>query len=114
MVMPGKIFKLTRPVGFKTLVKNLKGYKMTERFSVEDKEFELVTEITDLEEDERSVSGIYSKDVVTFVYYRGKHVPTLKTTETYFNFTARKEDVLLVVLQEKWMAKKIWCERICY
>lgn len=110
MVMPGKIFKLTRPVGFRTLVRTLKGYRMTERLSIEDKEFELVTEITDLEEDERSVSGIYAKDSVTFIYYHGKYIPTPKTTETYFNFTARKNDVLLVVLQEKWTAKRIASE----
>ena len=110
MVMPGKIFKLIRPVGFKTLVKNLKGYRMTERFSVEDKEFELITEITEIVEGERSVSGIYSKDEVIFIYYRGKYIPTPKTTETYFNFTARKNDILLVILQEKWTAKRIASE----
>ncbi len=116
MVMPGKIFKLTRPVGFKTLARNLRGYRMSERFVVEDQEFELITEISNIKEEERSLSGLYCKDRIIFVYYRGKNVPVPKTTETYFNFTARQRDILVVILQEKWTAKRIANEfsRIIY
>ena len=107
MVLPGKIFKLREVIGFKTLARTLKGYRLTENFVVGSKEFELVTEITNIIEEEYRISGLYSQDSVIFVYYRGEQVPVPKTTETVFSFTARKNDVLLTILQEKWAAKRI-------
>lgn len=107
MVLPGKIFKLREVIGFKTLARNLRGYRLTENFVVGSEEFKLVTEITNITEEEYRVSGLYSKDSVVFIYYHGKQVPIPKTTETVFNFTARKSDVLLIILQEKWTAKRI-------
>jgi len=107
MVLAGKIFKVRETIGFKTLAKNLRGYRLTERFVVDSEEFELVTEITNIAEEEYRISGLYSKDTVTFVYYHGRQVPTPKTTETVFRFTARRGDILLTIVQEKWAAKRI-------
>jgi len=107
LVLPGKIFKLRETPVFTDLAGKLRGYRVVEDFAEGQYEFDLVTEITNLTEQEESLSGLYSKDAVTYVYHRGKRVPVPKTTEATFNFTARKEDILLTVLQEKWTAGRI-------
>jgi len=107
LVLPGKIFKLREAPAFEDLTERLSGYRVEEAFSEGQYEFNLVTEVTNVAQREGSLSGLYSKDSVAYVYHRGKRVPIPKTTEATFNFTGRERDILLTVLQEKWTAGRI-------
>lgn len=107
MVLPGKVFKLREKIELDTLTGNLQGHRVEEKFAEGQYEFDLITEITNLVHEENSLTGLYFHDTVTYVYHRGKAAPIPKTTEAFFNFTAREEDVLLTVLQEKWTAGRI-------
>lgn len=105
--MPGKIFKLRELLELTTLKSGLQGYQVTEKFSEDQYEFDLVTEITNLVQNENNLTGLYLHDIVTYAYHRGKAVPIPQTIEAFFNFTPREEDTLLTILQEKWTAGRI-------
>lgn len=107
MVLPGKIFKLREIPTFATLTEKLRGYRTVEGFAEGKYEFDLVTEITNLSQGEKGLTGLYSCDAVMYVYHRGKRVPVPETIEALFNFTVREGDVLLTVLQDKWTAGRI-------
>ena len=107
LVLPGKIFKLREVPAFTSLTEKLRGYHVVEEFEEGPYKFNLVTEITNLSQGEKSLTGLYSRDTITYVYHRGKRVPIPKTTEAVFNFTAREGDILLPILQEKWTAGRI-------
>jgi hypothetical protein len=107
LVLPGKVFKLREAATFAALTEKLQGYRVVEVFAEGQQDFDLVTEITNLSQGGKSLTGLYSHDTVSYVYHRGKRVPTPATTEAMFNFTAREGEVLLSVLQEKWTAGRI-------
>jgi len=107
LVLPGKIFKLKEALPFTTLTEKLRGYRVVEEFVEGQYKFDLVTEITNLSQNEKSLTGLYSHDTVTYVYHRGKRAPMPRTTEAVFNFTAREGDIFLSILQEKWTAGRI-------
>lgn len=107
MVLAGKIFKLREAATLAGLTKKLSGYRVAEDFAEGQYKFNLVTEITNLSQSEKSLTGLYSHDAVSYVYHRGKRVPIPTTTEAMFNFTAREGDILISVLQEKWTAGRI-------
>ena len=106
-MLPGKVFKLGEKFELASLINNFQGYQVTEKFVEDQYEFDLVTEFTNLVSGENSLTGLYFHDIVTTVYHRGKAIPTPKTIEAFFNFTTRKEDVLLTILQDKWTAGRI-------
>ena len=99
-MLPGKVFKLREKVEFSTLTATLQGYRVMEKFAEDQYKFDLVTEITNLVHGENSVTGLYFHDTVTYVYHRGKAAPIPKTTQAFFNFTAREDDILLTILQK--------------
>jgi len=107
LVLPGKIFKLREVPAFSALTEKLRGYRVVEEFEEGPYKFNLVTEITNLSQGEKSLTGLYSHDAIAYVYHRGKRAPIPKTTEAVFNFTAREGDILLPILQEKWTAGRI-------
>ena len=106
-MLPGKVFKLREKVEFSTLTATLQGYRVMEKFAEDQYKFDLVTEITNLVHGENIVTGLYFHDTVTYVYHRGKAAPIPKTTQAFFNFTAREDDILLTILQKKWTAGRI-------
>lgn len=107
LVLAGKAFKLREAATFDALTEKLRGHHVVEDFAEGKHKFDLVTEITNLSQGEKSLTGLYAHDAVSYVYHRGKRVPVPATTEAMFNFTAREGDVLLSVLQEKWTAGRI-------
>ena len=106
-MLPGKIFKLREAPAVTVLRGKLEGYRVVEEFEEGPYKFDLVTEIPNLTKGEKSFTGLYSHDTITYVYHRGKRVPIPRTTEAVFNFTAREGEILLPILQEKWTAGRI-------
>ncbi len=107
MVLPGKVFKLREPLELASLIDILEKHRTVEKYDEDQYEFDLVTEITNIVGNENHLTGLYLHDTITYVYHRGRAVPIPKTTEAFFNFTIRKEDVLLTILQEKWTAGRV-------
>lgn len=107
MVTPGKIFKLREPVSLQTLGGKLKDFKREEAFDEDPYHFTLLTEIQDLRLDGNALHGVFSQDLLTYVYHRGERIPVPRTVETFFAFNRHQDRVLLTVLEKKLRANNI-------
>ncbi|MFQ6077041.1 MAG: hypothetical protein ACE5Z5_13085 [Candidatus Bathyarchaeia archaeon] len=107
MVTTGKIFKLREPASLPTLGSKLKDFKREEAFGEEPYHFTLLSEIQDLRLDRNTLQGVFSQDLLTYVYHRGERIPVPRTIETFFAFNRHRDRVLLTVLEKKLRANNI-------
>ncbi|HYB07026.1 MAG TPA: hypothetical protein VEB87_02595 [Nitrososphaerales archaeon] len=107
MVLAGKVFLVRENYEVDTLAEKLKAFKIETETSVEDKEFKLVSEITDLSIGKTSLEGKFSFDTVFVVPHRGEAIPVPRTFEAPFSFDMYKDRMFLTVYDKKNRANNI-------
>jgi hypothetical protein len=107
LVLAGKVFLVRENYDMDTLAEKLKAFRIETETSVEDKEFKLVSEITDLNAGKGLLEGKFSFDTVFVVPHRGNSVPVPRTFEAPFSFNMDKERMFLTVYDKKNRANNI-------
>ncbi len=107
MVLAGKVFLVRENYDIDTLAEKLKAFKVETETSVEEKEFKLVSEITDLGIGKGSLEGKFSFDTVFVIPHRGESVPVPRTYEAPFSFNMFKDRMFLTVYDKKNRANNI-------
>ena len=107
MVLAGKVFLVRENYEIDTLAEKLKAFKVETETSVEEKEFKLVTEITDLSVGKGSLEGKFSFDTVFVIPHRGESVPVPRTFEAPFSFNMYKDRMFLSVYDKKSRANNV-------
>lgn len=99
MVLPAKVFEMSEEPDFEVILERLKDFREEETYQIENGEtIELVTEILDLELQEETVFGVFSRDFVRRRYYRRKLVEAPVTEEAPFWIKRFQERTFLIVL----------------
>lgn len=107
MVLAGKVFLVRENYELDTLAEKLKAFKIETETTVEEKEFKLLTEITDLSLGKGSLEGKFSFDMVFVIPHRGESVPVPRTFEAPFSFNVFKDRTFLTVYDKKNRANNI-------
>jgi hypothetical protein len=107
MVLAGKVFLVRENYDMDTLAEKLKAFRIETDTSVEEKEFKLISEITDLSAGKGSLEGKFSFDTVFIVPHRGEAVPVPRTYEAPFSFNMQKDRMFLTVYDKKNRANNI-------
>src|SRR4030042_2191826 len=107
MVVDGKIFKLSEPLGLDEIASRLENYHFEEDYEEGDYKFTLLTEVVGLLPKKNTLSGVYSHDYVIHVFHRGKVRPLPRTVEALFSFAQVEGTVFLTVVEKKRVANFI-------
>jgi len=107
LVLAGKVFLVRENYDMDTLAEKLKAFRVETETSVEQKEFKLVSEITDLTAGKGLLEGKLSFDTVFVVPHRGEPVAVPRTFEAPFSFNMYKERMFLTVYDKKSRANNI-------
>ena len=107
MVLAGKVFLVRENYELDTLTEKLKAFKIETETTVEEKEFKLLTEITDLSVGKGSLEGKFSFDTVFVIPHRGESVAVPRTFEAPFSFNMYKDRMFLTVYDKKNRANNI-------
>jgi hypothetical protein len=97
MVLPAKTFEIKEEISLEEAHEKILGFKEEEDWEGEE-ELSLVTEIIDLEIDESSIRGIFSRDFVKPRYYKRKVVETPVTEEAPFWLKPYGARIFLIVV----------------
>lgn len=104
MVVAGKVFRLAEAMELSEIAAALKGYHVEEPYEEGDYRFELITEVAGLVAKASTVRGVYSHDLVTQVFHRGKVFPQPRTVEALFSFSPHEGTMFLTVVEKKRLA----------
>ncbi|MCD6446261.1 hypothetical protein J7L49_05705 [Candidatus Bathyarchaeota archaeon] len=107
MVVPGKIFRLAKPLSIAELASRLEGYKVEEPYEEGDYKFTLVSEIVGILLKDEMLRGIYSHDYIIHVFHRGKVMPMPRTVEAVFSFAQHEGSTFLTIVEKKRTANFI-------
>lgn len=107
MVVAGKIFKLNDPLPIAEIAAKLDGYRTEETFEEGDYSFPVVSEVVGLLPKSKSVTGVYSHDIVLRVFHRGKEAPLPRTVDAMFSFVDFQGTIFLTVVEKKRVANFI-------
>lgn len=107
MVLAGKVFLVRENYDMDVLAEKLKSFRIETETSVEEQEFKLVSEITDLSAGKGTLDGTFSFDTVFVVPHRGKAVPVPRTYEAPFTFDEMRDRLFLTVFDKKNRANNI-------
>ena len=98
MVLPVKVFEITDEIDFTFLVQKLKNFHEEETYELESgSAIILVTEILDLNIEDRVISGIFSKDFIDTRFYKRELIETPITEEALFWIESYNERTFLIV-----------------
>lgn len=107
MVLAGKVFLVRDSYDMDVLTEKLKAFRVETETSVEDQDFKLVSEVTDLAAGKGYLEGTFSFDSVFLVRHRGKAIPVPRTFEAPFSFNIVKDRLFLTVYDKKNRANGI-------
>jgi hypothetical protein len=107
LVLAGKVFLVRENYELDTMAEKLKAFRVETETSVEQREFKLISEITDLSVGKGNVEGKFSFDTVFVVPHRGEPVPVPRTYEAPFSFNMVKDRMFLTVYDKKNRANNI-------
>jgi hypothetical protein len=107
MVLAGKVFLVRENYEMDTLAEKLKSFRIETETSVEEKEFKLLSEITELSVGKGTLEGRFSFDTVFTVPHRGESIPVPRTFEAPFAFNLMKDRMYLTVFDKKNRANSI-------
>jgi hypothetical protein len=107
LVLAGKVFLVRESFDMDVLTEKLRAFKVATETTVEDQDFNLVTEVADLVAGKGTLEGTFSFDSVFVVRHRGKAVPVPRTYEAPFTFSVVNERLFLTVYDKKNRANSI-------
>lgn len=99
MVLPAKTFEIKGDVDLGSVLEKLEDFREAESYEADSGEtLNLVTEILDLQLEEDSLKGVFSKDFVIRRYFRRKTVETAVTEEAPFWIKPFRNRAFLIVV----------------
>ncbi len=107
MPLAAKIFEVRVETSLEEIADKLRDYRVIEEREVEEQNFELLTEVKDLDLKDDRLEGVFSRDKLIMVNQRGKFVPILKTVDARMIFRKIGDLTLLTVVQEKHFANAV-------
>ncbi|KXB05197.1 hypothetical protein AKJ50_01545 [candidate division MSBL1 archaeon SCGC-AAA382A13] len=107
MVSTAKIFQIAEDADLGLIARKLKNFREEEPYEGLDYKGKLIKEVTDLETQEGTLTGVYSNDTIVSIYHRDGEIEVPKTKETQLVFQERKGEIFLIVLEEKAKANRI-------
>jgi len=107
MPLAAKIFEIRAETTLEEIADKLMGYRLIEEREADDQQFELITEVRDLDLKSDRLEGVFSRDKLITVNQRGRLVPVLKTVEARIIFRRAEGLTLLTVVQEKHFANAV-------
>jgi len=107
MVLAGKVFLVREGFDLDVLAQKMKAYRVEQETNVEEQDFKLISEVSDLKVGKSELEGTYSFDQVFVVRHRGKPLPVARTYEAPFKFDVFKNRLFLTVFEKKARANSI-------
>ena len=107
MPLAAKIFEVRVETSLEEIADKLRDYRVIEEREVEEQNFELLSEVKDLDLKDDRLEGVFSRDKLIMVNQRGKFVPILKTVDARMIFRKIGDLTLLTVVQEKHFANAV-------
>ncbi|MEM1936876.1 MAG: hypothetical protein QXX49_04200 [Candidatus Caldarchaeum sp.] len=107
MVLSAKIFELKQQTSLMEIAEKLKDFKVSETQKHGDKEFELVTDLTDLDLKNDALYCTFSKDRVIYVNRREGLTPMVATVKATIFFQKKNNKTYLTVVQNKHFANYV-------
>ena len=107
MVLAAKLFVVKEEGHLPLLATKLKNFKLEQEMSVEDKSFNLLSEITDISISKDTLEGTFSYDTVFLVNQRGNSIPVTRTFEAPFTFNLFGENLYLTIFEKKSRANNV-------
>jgi hypothetical protein len=107
LVLAAKIFVVKEENDLNLLATKLKSFKLEQDMSVEDQNFSLVSEISDLSVSKDTLEGTFSFDAVFTVNQHGKSMPLIRTYEAPFSFQLFDRSLFLTVFEKKSRANNV-------
>lgn len=107
MVLAGKVFLVREKYDMDVLAEKIKSFKVEQESTVEEQNFNLVSEVRDLSIGKNELEGTFSFDTVFVVRLRGKPTAVARTYEAPFMFTIYKDRLFLTVFDKKSRANNI-------
>jgi len=81
MPLAAKIFEVKPEIPLEEIADKLRDYRIVDERVEEGEEFELITEVRDLDLREDRLEGVFSRDKIILIPQHGKTVPIIKTVE---------------------------------
>ncbi|MGD2200876.1 MAG: hypothetical protein PVJ38_04495 [Candidatus Bathyarchaeota archaeon] len=97
MVLPAKTFEIKEELSLRQIGEKLQGFREEEEYEGEET-LTLVTEILDFEEEEGSISGVFSRDFVKTRRYKRRVMETPVTEEAPFWVKPYENRIFLTVV----------------
>jgi len=107
LVLAGKVFLVRENSDMDVLAEKLKAFKVETEITVEEQDFKLISEISDLSAGKGILEGTFSFDTVFVVKHREKSVPVPRTYEAPFSFNFFKDRLFLTVYDKKNRANNV-------
>jgi hypothetical protein len=107
MVLSAKVFEIRQPTTLDEIAEKLKDFRLVENEKIGDKEFELITTVSDLDMKGNMLYGTFSRDKVVYINQRGTLTPVLKTIQATIFFLTRNGKTYLTVVQNKHFANYV-------
>jgi hypothetical protein len=107
LVLAAKVFIVREENDLSLLASKLKSFRLEQDMVVEDTNFNLVSEVSDLSISKETLEGIFSYDTVFLVKQRGKTLPVSRTFEAPFSFDVFGKNLFLAVYEKKSRANNI-------
>ncbi|MGD0637516.1 MAG: hypothetical protein ABSA72_05710 [Nitrososphaerales archaeon] len=107
MVLAAKLFVVKEERNLPLLATKLKNFRLEQEMSVEDKSFNLISEISDISISKDTLEGTFSYDTVFLVNQRGNSIPVTRTFEAPFTFNLFGENLYLTIFEKKSRANNV-------
>jgi len=107
LVLAAKIFVVKEENNLPLLASKLKNFKIEQELKAEDRDFTLVSDISDLEMSKEKLEGLFSFDSLFTVNQRGNQVPFVRTFNAPFSFDLFGESLYLTIFEKKSRANSI-------
>jgi hypothetical protein len=107
LVLAAKLFVVKEERNLPLLATKLKNFRLEQEMSVEDKSFNLISEISDISISKDTLEGTFSYDTVFLVNQRGNSIPVTRTFEAPFTFNLFGENLYLTIFEKKSRANNV-------
>uniref|UniRef100_A0A7C5U3R7 Uncharacterized protein n=1 Tax=Caldiarchaeum subterraneum TaxID=311458 RepID=A0A7C5U3R7_CALS0 len=107
MVLSAKIFEIKQKTSFEEIAAKLRDFKIVEQEKHGEQDFELVSDVSNLDLKNGVLYATFSRDKVIYINQRGKITPVLKTIQTTVLFNQKNNKTYLTVVQNKHFANYV-------
>ncbi len=107
MVLAAKVFIVREQTDLDLLASKLKSFRQEQKTSVEETEFDLISEVSGLSSSKNILEGTFSFDTVFVIRHRGKPVPVPRTFEAPFSFDLFGKKLYLTIFEKKNRANNV-------